>query len=199
MKPPKVAWIGAGRHGSGWTAEVLRRAGVNAAHEGHWTPFGPQYSDLDVDSSWIATVLLGDFEGKVVHQVRHPLRYVASVVHAPEQAEYAGLKLATVGRWIPDPNERALTEWLIFNTRAMQLANTGLDSLRVESLSTVEVVRIAAILLERDDLDYDAAEKTPTDWNDHGGRLYPVQWEDMPQCQALNEARALAEQLGYFE
>lgn len=83
--------VGTGRCGTTWLSDVLTKAGCTTGHEDVWTPNG--YTDLwwwhgddgavhelRGDVSLYAAPFLSDWDGPVLHQVRHPLDCIGSLV-----------------------------------------------------------------------------------------------------------------------
>lgn len=67
-----------GRSASGFTAKKLTSFGIPTGHEAVFNPYMTQRTDLLGDSSWLAAPHLGEFSGKVIHQVRHPAKVIRS-------------------------------------------------------------------------------------------------------------------------
>ena len=81
---PKVAIIGTGRCGTGYSAEYLERAGIPFSHEGYYTTSGPKlrngrrsYKAVG-DASWLAVPFLPDPDVIAVHQLRNPIGVIRS-------------------------------------------------------------------------------------------------------------------------
>lgn len=73
--------VGTGRCGTGFTAEALQGRGVDAGHEERFTVDpSRRRDDLDGDVSWLAVPYLDRLDVPVVHQVRHPVDTVRSLV-----------------------------------------------------------------------------------------------------------------------
>ena len=71
-----------GRSASGFTAHVLTSLGIPCGHESVFNPNMTQRPDLLGDSSWLSAPHLGEFDGKVLHQVRHPAKVIRSWIVA---------------------------------------------------------------------------------------------------------------------
>lgn len=70
---------GTGRCGTGYTAALLTASGIPCGHEEVYTASGIQNRhDLEADASWCAVPFLQDFEGRIVHLVRHPMAVICS-------------------------------------------------------------------------------------------------------------------------
>lgn len=124
LTAPRFAVTGTGRCGTGYTATVLRRCGLNCGHENWWTPDPARVRDgLDGDSSWKALpdIEAGAWSGPVVHIVRHPVEVVRSFVglgfpdhvslpHEPDLTD------------VPHP-ERAVEYWVRWNRRCERVAD----------------------------------------------------------------------------
>lgn len=129
---PRFAVTGTGRCGTGYTAAVLARCGIDCGHENWWTPDPARVrTGLDGDVSWLAlpSIEAGDWSGPVAHIVRHPVDVVRSFV-ALDFPDHVSLPhepdLADV-----DHPARAVEFWVRWNRRCAAVA--GL-TVRVEHL-----------------------------------------------------------------
>lgn len=81
----KFIITGTGRSGSGYIAQLLSAVGIPTGHEGVFNPMRTKREDLKGDSSWQAVPYLSEFEGIVLHQTRHPAKFIRSMVTASPQ------------------------------------------------------------------------------------------------------------------
>lgn len=119
---------GTGRCGTGFTSAVLTAAGVPVGHE-EWFTVDPgrRRDDITGDVSWLAVPDLDGFSGRVVHQVRHPLEVVRSLVgigmfsnlaHGP----YRWFMYAHLPGLTTDDETDAIRWWVEWNERIEQHA-----------------------------------------------------------------------------
>lgn len=190
---PRLVITGAQRSGTRYVATVLRRAGLNATHEGNepgtgWRTHDPREGprcDVDIDvcwhsAWWLDTTLAAS---TVVHLVRAPLASIASSV-----VRRTFYRPRPSGRWAMDrlPTiaegsniERSARYWVLWNEMIEPHANWRV---RVEDIGTGEL----ACLLEEAGIDYDlnalaaAVADTATNVNANAKRR-PLRWPDLPE------------------
>ena len=71
------------RSGTAYTAQVLNRAGIACGHGWVYPPDGVRrYPHVEVlgDAAPLAVPFVADFQGLVLHQVRHPLKVIGSLL-----------------------------------------------------------------------------------------------------------------------
>jgi hypothetical protein len=79
--PPRFLIVGTGRSGTGYTSKLLTASGISCSHELVYSPWGIKHTfRFKGDASWIAVPFLSDFKGVVLHQVRHPISVIRSLV-----------------------------------------------------------------------------------------------------------------------
>src|SRR5688572_3038641 len=79
--PPRFVIVGTGRCGTTYTAELLTQSGVPCGHESIFSYTGMNYCfGYEGDASWLALPHLGGYQGIVVHQTRHPLAVINSLM-----------------------------------------------------------------------------------------------------------------------
>lgn len=208
---------GCARSGTGYTAMLLRAAGITCGHEGAIGPdqvlfaMPPTWGELDGDSSWLATALL-PLGGVVVgHQVRHPLDVIRSLtgmrlfatpaVHREHIPYFSVIQAATPSvmdeATEPDAAARYWVEW---NRRARSHASVWW---RVEDLKdpTAAAAAVTGLGHARGPGEMaNAISIVPTDYN---SRTFPfmerddsVTWGDVrPALRA--EMQELAAEYGY--
>jgi hypothetical protein len=204
---------GAQRSGTRYLATVLRRAGVDATHEGNspdergWPQHDPREgprADVDVDVCWHAAWWLGSdgLSGTfVVHLVRDPLASVASSV-----TRQTFWRPRPSGRWamerMPEVGEgqsnieRCAVYWRYWNSMVERHARARL---LVEHAS----VSVLAGLLSSAGVGFDrgrlaeAIEATSKHVNTNPGRGRTVDWQQIPEPprQAVAE---MARRYGYY-
>lgn len=78
--PPEVIITGSFHSRLGWTAALLRSCLVDCGDEFYWNLGRRPLGQGRVDVSWVAVTHLAELEGEVLHQVRHPMRTLESVL-----------------------------------------------------------------------------------------------------------------------
>lgn len=118
-KKPSFVIIGTGRSGTNYVADYLTAAGHSCTHERYFTMDGPVFRDKqqaftpEGDASWLAVPFL-PLEGvRVVHQTRHPLSVIKS--------------LLKIGFFHPEHYERH-RRFIDFATKHFTLSDTPLQS-----------------------------------------------------------------------
>lgn len=181
---PGFLITGSGRSGTGYTATVLQRCGLNVGHEAWWTLDHDPVPGLAGDVSW-----LGCFDhtytGPVFAQVRNPLTSIPSIWRSEHRNPWHLLRRSSIeltGDWAVD----AALIWLRYNEQAFNRADAVW---RVEDLT-------ASVIHEHLGVNEKRAERVladmPTDVN--AGSHDPYPWPDAP---AVDDCLAFAADLGY--
>lgn len=177
---PLALITGTGRSGSGYIAQVLNEAGVKCGHEDYWNPWNSLTSGLLVDSSWCALAVgLDGYQGRVFHQIRHPLDSVSSFArHEPQDGPYRTLRLRLMPREPADPVEFGMLAWSCYveaaqhrAERAWRLEDVDVDL--VVFLGAAVGVEVSSEQAER------ALAAVPKDYNCHGPGPR-LTWDDLP-------------------
>ena len=78
---PEFIIAGTGRCGTVYIAWLLSQLGIPTKHEYFYGPQGfHKRVGYKGESSWLAVPFLDDFDGKVIHQIRHPVKTINSFV-----------------------------------------------------------------------------------------------------------------------
>ena len=85
MSDWKLKYIiaGTGRCGTGYTSRLVTELGSDCGHEDIFGPYGvwhERLSKFDGDCSWMSIPYLNQFDGKIVHLVRDPLKVMRSKI-----------------------------------------------------------------------------------------------------------------------
>ncbi|MFW5847918.1 MAG: hypothetical protein ACOCVF_03280 [bacterium] len=78
---PRFVITGTGRCGTGYISKLLTEYGINCGHEAIFSYNGVRNKfGYTGDASWLAAPYLQKYNGIVIHQVRHPLRVINSLL-----------------------------------------------------------------------------------------------------------------------
>lgn len=191
---------GCARSGTLYIAEVLRALGFDAGHERLYSPTraGP-VAPQTVEVSWLAAPHRID-GALVVHQVRHPLKVVASLLARGTFRE-SGRRVRYgqyAARWCPrirheaDELNRCLRYWLDWNALVRADVFWHVEAIRPDMLEAVlhgtgrEPQRPAA----------EALSCVPCDTHHAPGRR-ELTWEDLTDRPLAKDARRRAQEYGY--
>lgn len=200
MKPPKATICSTGRSGSGYIAKVLQVYGISAGHEAYFCFPWKKPKQVEIDSSWIATDQLDDYNGVVFHQIRHPLKVLTSIT-------------ATAKPWQPPVSKvwevrkrmmRARTGSLIRDFSAMIVwMNKEIEKHKVYGWPVEDFsVDIFSGIFPYLDMEWDrdkaveAIESVSSDYNKHHDKEY-LTWEDLPDCEETEKLREMSNRYGY--
>lgn len=145
---PNFAIVGTGRSGSRFISAALQAAGIDCGHESWWGPTANRrVPGLDGDSSWLAVPHLDEFDGPVLHQVRHPLDVIRSLVGItmfsnPEHREFRWFMYAHQPGLTGDDVHDAMLWWTEWNRRCERHA---VLRYRVEDVDADLLAHIAAV------------------------------------------------------
>jgi len=202
----KFIVLGTGRNGSIYFARLLQQLGIHCTHERVWHPNGHgstvrllSYEDvmrdhLDGDCGWRLVPNTIDFEGVVLHQVRHPLSVINSWVGTPygNKARYLSedAKRGVVG---------AMRLYLLYN----KMCEHGNPYLRfqIEKLDLNSLCSICSLLGYKWKINtikeiFEAVnKKVGTNANRHDRANYT--WDELPDCSEKDELELMGWRYGY--
>lgn len=204
MRPLVVT--GCQRSGTAWTAAVLTTAGWWASHERffnedrHW-PLKP----TTVEVSWAAAPFLADLDDAViVHQTRHPLAVVGSLM---TQGKFTGRSKARSALWamehvpgIGGPGGglgNTLRYWFLWNRLVETHAHLRWQ---VETLTVEEVAEALALSGREPDPQRisQALAIIPNTVNSNPAS-HRLTWENLPDRPISQKVRKMAERYGYTQ
>lgn len=195
----RVVVTGTGRCGTGYMARVLTRAAIPSTHEGVYNPQFTDWSVQRVESSWLAAPFLPQFEGHVVHLVRHPLAVINSLVGVGFFTDELRALYADHARHFVDMEglsevEQAMKFYVEWNRMIEPFAD---QFVKVEEADGEIFAMIAAAAgAKHSPTDFQEALKAiPTDWN-HGDRA-ELTWDDLPAGDLKSELETMAKEYGY--
>lgn len=135
----KFLITGCPRSGTKYTAKLLTSAGIPTGHEKVYRPRGPFPWKLDGEVSWAAVPYLKELKWTgtpVIHQVRHPLKVIASLMQrgtftSKGQKQWASIATDWMGKVVDgkDPLWVASYFWLVWNLEVEKWAE---DTFRIE-------------------------------------------------------------------
>lgn len=202
LREPRFTILSTGRSGTRYAARLLTESGIKTGHEAWWNPYERRATTRLVgEVSWCATFHLEGYQGHVFHQIRDPLKVVAS--------------LATTEL---DPSWQATDNRLFYEWRRQSIGMTGdpiIDAMgvvlhwtreserssewsyRVEDLDEATILEIA----ERAGLRVDwtkvraALRAVPTTTNRR--KHASIAWSDLPDGAVKAELLEIAGRYGY--
>jgi hypothetical protein len=198
--------VGTLRCGMAYTAQLLNRMGIACGHEWAYTPTpdrGRRYPEIAIlgDASPLAVPSARNFEGLVLHQVRHPLEVIGSLVdaarsrnpltHGPE-GEFLARHFVARGDVIDDAM-RYYVEW---NARCER--HDAYRRFRIEDLDAGRLARIADMIgqVVEDAAVARALEAVPVDFKTRDTEV-PLTWGALPEGPSLDALRRQAARYGY--
>ena len=196
--------VGTIRSGTAYTAQVLNRAGIACGHGWVYTPDGVRrYPHVEIlgDAAPLAVPFVADFAGLVLHQVRHPLKVIGSLVgstptgnplaHGPE-GEFLMHHFVAHG----DPLGDAMRYYVEWNSRCER--HNGYLRYRIEDLDAGLILRIADLIGQAVDpaAVARALAAVPTDFNTRY-RARRLGWDDLPEGPSRDALARLADRYGY--
>jgi hypothetical protein len=192
------------RCGLAYTAQVLNRMGIACGHGWVYTPDGVRrYPEIAIlgDASPLAAPFAKDFNGLVIHQVRHPLGVIGSLagsartrnllIHGPD-GEFLARHFVARGDVLDDAM-RYYVEW---NARCER--HDAYLRYRIEDLDARRLLRIADMIGQVVD---DAAvaralEVVPADFETQDSAATPS-WSDLPEGPSRDALMRQADRYGY--
>ena len=166
--------------GLGYTAAVIRAAGIDAGHERAVNVNGwRRLKDGEVEVSWLAGYL--DVADYTIHQVRHPLYAIAASVKRGtfdpaskywRWAKYAIDRYPEIGEQ-PTPLLRAAAYWLLWNGGIVSDERWQVEHLTARLLNKALKASTAAALRETPIVHPSDAE--PLEWDQLGAMVDAIQ------------------------
>lgn len=211
-----LVFTGCGRSGTGYIAQVLAHAGLDAGHERVFAGYPAPEAQGElvpgtVESSWFAAPFLQGrpaTEVAVVHLVRDPLTWIDSWLRSGAMSRRFTSRY--LKRWCPEmmreasPLRAAMWFWVRWNERVERHATLRIriEDVDEEQLacalgdagliepdgSPVSDGRLAAALLPA---------STPRDYNHKGGPPRTLTWDDLPFGFMKKGVQVMAEYYGY--
>lgn len=190
-----------GRSGSGYTALKLTKLGIPTGHEDVFNPVMTQRTDLVGDSSWMATPYLGEFSGKVIHQVRHPAKVIRSwVVASPPHFlspfhPYGGFR-AKYSPWAAEaigPAYHVTLEWAArhYIEWNRMIEPHAIYRFQIENPDWLEITEAIGLPCTTEG---GAVDK---EYNKHVPPGHGVKREALPKLSCFDELNSIATEYGY--
>jgi len=206
--------------GTTFMSELLKAIDIRCSHEGIFNQGGreavaiwqklPPY--CRAESSWFAAPFVGTMPANisVLHQVRHPLVFVRSLMGRNFMGKIFE-KTMKVGLFIklhcPESLElhtsleRSLAFWLYWNQMIEKTPKSQYALWRVRHIRPIEVVEMLrwSLGIERtEEQCREAMLKVGTEVH-HRERAEFIRWSDIPKGALKDEAEQAARRYGYFE
>ncbi len=191
----KFLIVGTLRSGSGYMASVLSRMGLACGHGWAYPPDQPRrYPEVDLlgDASPTAAAWVPEFGGLVLHQVRHPLAVIGSLLGAPPTPGEGGY---------PFPHQRlgleeAIRYYVAWNQRCER--HYGYLRYQVESVDRRLLQKVADLVGRSVDvaLVEQALQAVPTNLRTRYARIR-LDWDDLPAGPLRDPLVKIARRYGY--
>jgi len=208
----KFVVTGIGRSGTKYTSTLLTNAGIPCTWE---TAFKVNKQDLKLlnesgDSSWLAAPFISKLpKGTIVlHQTRNPLNWLNSWLKVSAHWGFAHTNFVDDNcgffRWKdgehPQVDMKLYVKWNEMIEKAAAEANLTYLRYKVEDLDFKKVMEIAT--LTRSKIDqvnaFDIVKTTNKNINASKYLKYtPIIWDTLPQCQELDDFKAMTLKYGY--
>ncbi|MGB0719149.1 MAG: hypothetical protein ACPGRX_01665, partial [Bdellovibrionales bacterium] len=127
-KAPEFIIAGTGRSGTVYISWLLNELGIATRHEYFYGPDG-YHKRIGVkgEVSWLAVPFLDTFDGKILHQTRHPIKTINSFVsvRAADKARMHNKYIRFIDRYFDlsdDPLDNAIRFYIEWNTRIKKYA-----------------------------------------------------------------------------
>lgn len=200
ITPPKATICSTGRSGSGFIAKVLQAYGISAGHESYFCFSWRDPQSVEIDSSWLATDQLDDYEGVVFHQVRHPLKVLTSLMHTyPNGQRNAEKYFPFRERMMPYRTgdlQRDFMAMIWWMNNEIEKYRQGFY--RIEDFNVFHIKSIcdhAGFGWDRVKANT-AIKSVSSDYNKHHDNDY-LTWDDLPDCEETEKLRQQAVRYGY--
>ena len=211
----KFIVVGTGRSATSYTAHLFTELGIPCGHEDFFNHHANTLENLNTpvsgiarelvigECSWSAVPFLDEFEGKVFHQRREPLKVLNSwlengLFSNSQVADFQASALEFIDRFFTreaDPLKTVM-RWIVeWNERCERYAHL---SWNVESLDAETLVHATTLIGHRRGVDECAAVLTrlPKDIN-HYGIPPQLSWTDLPDSLHKNQLLELSRRYGY--
>lgn len=197
---PGFAIVGTGRSGTGFMSAALRAAGIDCGHEEWWGPTGTtRRAGMDGDCSWLAVPDLLGFGGPVLHQVRHPLDVIRSLVGIrmftdPAHRAFRWFMYAELPGLRGDDVQDAMLWYVEWNARCERHADLRYRVEDVDADLLVDIARVAGHPIDHATA-VEALRQVPPRFN--GRPRADLGWDDLPSGMLRDRLVAAATRYGY--
>jgi hypothetical protein len=194
--------VGTGRCGTAYIAQVLNQVGIFCGHEWVYTPHPVELPfEILGDSSAQAAPFAASFPGLVLHQVRHPLKVIASFLRFGLFDDYrrcgeGGAFIARHFRFTGEPLADAMryyVEWNLLCERADDYRRYRVEEIDSKLLRQIGDWIGIPVTEERAD---QALARIPNNANTRGD-VVPLSWSDLPTGTIKERLSEMAVRYGY--
>ena len=193
---PKFLGVSTGRAGSVWVSKVFNRAGLKCSHEQVYNARRfhngqPSWNTPGRLGEWSAQAVpfLEDYTGVVFHQVRHPLKVIASYVHRGtfESPSVEARFIIDHSGVSGSPVEMAARFWVVWNRLCEKRADVRwrLETFDAATLEKAGDMLGVPVINPTEALGVPPANTSPAP---------PLVWDDIPNRSEVSE---LAAEYGY--
>jgi hypothetical protein len=197
--------VGTGRCGTAYMAQLLTRMGIPCGHEWVYSAHPRKYPDVEIvgDSSAQAVPSLPEFGGKVLHQVRDPLRVIGSFLgfglfRDPKAHGLDGQFMMRHFEFTGNELDDAMRYYVEWNHRCECVDPARYLRYQLEHVNVDLMTHIARFLGE--DVATTTIEQAlgavPQNFNTRFNSRQ-VLWDNLPEGPTKNSLRAMALHYGY--
>jgi len=192
---------GTGRCGTQYVSTLLQELDIQCGHERVYTPYGISPDERwDIDASWMAVPHLKEFDGPIIHIVRHPEKVIGSLIGMRffsdqiQNADWNKFMRYWFKAHTGDDKVDAPRFYWIWNKIIEQFTDT---LFRIEDITTPESVNNLLVALQlppkpADEIET-ALQAVPTNLNTR-----PSEGFDLDQIEDLNDRREIADAIGRY-
>jgi hypothetical protein len=187
----KLVVVGCPRSGTGYISKVLQSVGLDVGHE---------VVGRDGTSDWRLTVGALNGYDPILHQVRHPLEVIPSLMTIMPHSWQFMEKHTSLGKRTGDPwFMHPARIWLAWNKKASAVASF---TYRVEDIETITDRLLPKVLLrEPTSEERTRARNVPSNVNSRVHPQYRCHWQDIQMADKtlFDEMAELCAKVGYVE
>jgi hypothetical protein len=199
--------VGSGRSGTQYASKLFTELGIPCGHETLFRLTSASGQTLVGDASFGAVAYLDEFQGIILHQVRHPLRVLRSILATgffdrPDKYLFYYQLIESVLPQI-DQRKSSLHKAMYYIVEWNRLCEQAATMCwRIEDLDAETLSRASSLIGYAKSVELCATvlAQIPqnVNWLElHGLRRNELSWGDIPECTEKDELMAVAYRYGY--
>lgn len=192
-----------GRSGLGYISKVLRNCGIDCGHEEYFVRNEKHEPNLalDGDSSVWSVPHLANFNGIIIHQLRHPLKVLTSLMHDKEEIKRNKDVWNLMSQYMPQCS--SMSEKFMYMIYEMNscINHYSHYTFKVEEVTPTKIAYMASF-----QLGYDVDIRTATNAYHSTSKSYNsyhndrcLRWKELRDCHAKRVLKMQALLYGYEE